>query len=63
MSRLELSIAWRYLRSRRGSRLLSLISLIAIAVRAQPNPTCHSAVRSAVTSSSNTRWSTTIARS
>jgi lipoprotein-releasing system permease protein len=31
MSRLELSIAWRYLRSRRGSRLLSLISLIAIA--------------------------------
>jgi lipoprotein-releasing system permease protein len=30
MSRLELSIAWRYLRSRRGSRLLSLISLIAI---------------------------------
>ncbi len=31
MSRLELSIAWRYLRSRRGSKLLSLISLIAIA--------------------------------
>jgi lipoprotein-releasing system permease protein len=31
MNRLELSIAWRYLRSRRGSRLLSLISLIAIA--------------------------------
>jgi lipoprotein-releasing system permease protein len=31
MTRLELSIAWRYLRSRRGSRLLSLISLIAIA--------------------------------
>ncbi len=31
MSRLELSIAGRYLRSRRGSRLLSLISLIAIA--------------------------------
>ena len=31
MSRLELSIASRYLRSRRGSRLLSLISLIAIA--------------------------------
>jgi lipoprotein-releasing system permease protein len=30
MSRLELSIAWRYLRSRRGSRLLSFISLIAI---------------------------------
>src|SRR5476651_1062973 len=29
-TRLELSIAWRYLRSRRGSRLLSLISLIAI---------------------------------
>jgi lipoprotein-releasing system permease protein len=28
--RLELAIAWRYLRSRRGSRLLSLISLIAI---------------------------------
>ena len=28
---LELSIAWRYLRSRRGSRLLSLISMIAIA--------------------------------
>jgi lipoprotein-releasing system permease protein len=28
---LELSIAWRYLRSRRGSRLLSLISVIAIA--------------------------------
>lgn len=31
MTRLELSIAWRYLRSRRGSKLLSLISLIAIA--------------------------------
>lgn len=31
MRRLELSIAWRYLRSRRGSRLLSLISVIAIA--------------------------------
>jgi lipoprotein-releasing system permease protein len=31
MNKLELSIAWRYLRSRRGSRLLSLISLIAIA--------------------------------
>ena len=30
MNRLEFSIAWRYLRSRRGSRLLSLISLIAI---------------------------------
>jgi len=30
MSRLEFAIAWRYLRSRRGSRLLSLISLIAI---------------------------------
>jgi lipoprotein-releasing system permease protein len=30
MKRLELSIAWRYLRSRRGSRLLSLISLIAM---------------------------------
>jgi lipoprotein-releasing system permease protein len=30
MSRLELSIAWRYLRSRRGSQLLSLISVIAI---------------------------------
>ena len=28
--RLELAIAWRYLRSRRGSQLLSLISLIAI---------------------------------
>ena len=28
---LELAIAWRYLRSRRGSRLLSLISIIAIA--------------------------------
>ena len=27
---LELSIAWRYLRSRRGSRLLSFISIIAI---------------------------------
>lgn len=31
MSRLELSIAWRYLRSRRGSRLLSFISVIAVA--------------------------------
>ena len=30
MRRLELAIAWRYLRSRRGSRLLSLISVIAI---------------------------------
>jgi lipoprotein-releasing system permease protein len=30
MRRLELEIAWRYLRSRRGSRLLSLISVIAI---------------------------------
>lgn len=30
MSRLEFAIAWRYLRSRRGSRLLSLISIIAI---------------------------------
>ncbi|HEY9225423.1 MAG TPA: ABC transporter permease [Gemmatimonadaceae bacterium] len=30
MTRLELSIAWRYLRSRRGSRFLSVISLIAI---------------------------------
>lgn len=30
MSRLEVSIAWRYLRSRRGSKLLSLISIIAI---------------------------------
>jgi lipoprotein-releasing system permease protein len=30
MNRLELGIAWRYLRSRRGSKLLSLISLIAI---------------------------------
>lgn len=31
MTRLELSIAWRYLRSRRGSKLLSFISVIAIA--------------------------------
>lgn len=31
MTKLELHIAWRYLRSRRGSRLLSLISVIAIA--------------------------------
>jgi lipoprotein-releasing system permease protein len=30
MSRLELSIAWRYLRTHRGSRLLSFISVIAI---------------------------------
>lgn len=30
MRGLELSIAWRYLRSCRGSRLLSLISVIAI---------------------------------
>ena len=30
MSRLEIAIAWRYLRSRRGSKLLSLISVIAI---------------------------------
>lgn len=30
MTRIELAIAWRYLRSRRGSRLLSLISTIAI---------------------------------
>ncbi len=30
MTRLEFSIAWRYLRSRRGSRLLSLISVIAM---------------------------------
>ncbi len=30
MTRLEMDIAWRYLRSRRGSKLLSLISLIAI---------------------------------
>lgn len=30
MTRLELAIAWRYLRSRRGSRLLSFISVIAI---------------------------------
>lgn len=31
MNGLELGIAWRYLRSRRGSKLLSLISVIAIA--------------------------------
>jgi len=30
VTRLEFSIAWRYLRSRRGSKLLSLISVIAI---------------------------------
>ena len=30
MNRLEMAIAWRYLRSRRGSKLLSLISVIAI---------------------------------
>src|SRR5205085_7564776 len=30
MRQLELHIAWRYLRSRRGSKLLSLISVIAI---------------------------------
>ena len=30
MNRLELSLAWRYMRSRRGSKLLSVISLIAI---------------------------------
>jgi len=30
VNKLELSIAWRYLRSRRGSSLLSLISVIAI---------------------------------
>ncbi len=30
MSRIEYGIAWRYLRSRRGSRLLSFISLVAI---------------------------------
>ncbi len=30
MSRLEIAIAWRYLRSRRGSQLLSLISIIAM---------------------------------
>jgi lipoprotein-releasing system permease protein len=30
VSRLELGIAWRYLRSRKGSRLLSLITVIAI---------------------------------
>src|SRR5574338_1718575 len=30
MNSLEFSIAWRYLRSRRGSKLLSFISVIAI---------------------------------
>ncbi len=30
MSRLELSLAWRYMRSRRGSKFLSVISMIAI---------------------------------
>ena len=30
MTRLELAVAWRYLRSRRGSKLLSVISVIAI---------------------------------
>ena len=30
MTKLELQIAWRYLRGRRGSKLLSLISIIAI---------------------------------
>ena len=30
MTQLEWHIAWRYLRSRRGSKLLSLISIIAI---------------------------------
>ena len=30
MTKLELQVAWRYLRSRRGSKLLSLISIIAI---------------------------------
>ncbi|HEY7395555.1 MAG TPA: ABC transporter permease [Gemmatimonadaceae bacterium] len=30
MNRLELSLAWRYMRSRRGSKSLSVISLIAI---------------------------------
>ncbi|MEO6446520.1 MAG: lipoprotein-releasing system transmembrane subunit LolC, partial [Gemmatimonadaceae bacterium] len=30
MNSLEFDIAWRYLRSRRGSRLLSFISVIAI---------------------------------
>jgi lipoprotein-releasing system permease protein len=30
VTRLEMGIAWRYMRSRRGSRLLSLISIIAV---------------------------------
>lgn len=30
MTKLELAVAWRYLRSRRGSKLLSFISMIAI---------------------------------
>ena len=30
MTRLEIAVAWRYLRSRRGSQLLSLISVIAM---------------------------------
>ncbi|HKG95438.1 MAG TPA: ABC transporter permease [Gemmatimonadaceae bacterium] len=30
MSKLEMAIAWRYLRSRRGSKLLSFISIVAI---------------------------------
>jgi lipoprotein-releasing system permease protein len=30
MSKLEMAIAWRYLRSRRGSKLLSFISVVAI---------------------------------
>ncbi len=30
MTRLEFAVAWRYLRSRRGSRLLSFISVIAV---------------------------------
>src|SRR4051794_17586498 len=30
MASLEFAIAWRYLRSRRGSRLLSLTSVIAV---------------------------------
>jgi len=30
VTKLELQVAWRYLRSRRGSKLLSLISIIAI---------------------------------
>ena len=38
MSRLELSMAWRYMRSRRGSRLLSLISVIAVGGVTVPLP-------------------------